>query len=145
METSSYSRSYVIPGDYTTATMPDATLNKGMFCWNSDSPFNCYMESDGTVWKATSQATTATYNGNTNASGDYTVTFPATKAQIPHVNPSLYPTNNAAMICRLTAVSTTGFTVKVEQRSSLNVLGIDLLSFAVTNVSGQPVRVLVVD
>jgi hypothetical protein len=142
MESSSFTPNYVIAGNYTAGTMPPVATNKGMFAW--DTNFACYMQSDGTTWKPTC-AGVSTYTGNTNASGDYTVVFAIEKSGIPNVQPSLQPPNNAAMVCRLTAASTTGFTVKVEQRTSITVLAVDLLSFAVTNVNNQALKVLVID
>lgn len=138
------SKSYVIPGDYIPATMPDPIANKGMFAW--DDTYKCYMQSDGTIWKPTSiTANVTSYTGTSDASGNWTVTFPVAKLTIPHVNPQLYPPTNSFMICRLTSVSLTGFTVKIETRTTLNVVGIDLLSSAATNLASQPIRALVVD
>lgn len=144
MESTSYTPNYVIPGDFTPQTMPDPANNKGMFAW--DDAYKCYMQCDGVEWKPTSiTANVTSYTGVTNAQGEWTVTFATPKLVVPHVNPQLYPTTDASITCRLIAVSINGFTVKVEQRSSLTVLTMSVLSFAVTNVNGANIRALVVD
>lgn len=84
------------------------------------------------------------YTGTTNASGIYTVTFPTAFPAPPHVNPTLInPTTEQAF--RVTAVSTTGFTVHVFQRGGLTVLGLTLLALATTNVNGASLSVLVME
>lgn len=42
----------VVPGTFTTATMPPAALFPQFFAWNSD--IACFMQSDGSQWKTTS-------------------------------------------------------------------------------------------
>lgn len=82
------------------------------------------------------------YNGTTNASGDYTVVYPAAYLTTPAVIPVLKAAT-ANQIIRVTANTATGFTVKVEQRNSVNISGTDVLLAGVVNVSGANVQVVV--
>lgn len=85
-----------------------------------------------------------TYSGTSDASGNYTITYGTAYSSTPHVNPTLIG-NDDHTACRITTSSTTGFTIKVEARSSLSVLGVNLASFAVSNVVGASVGVLVIE
>lgn len=85
------------------------------------------------------------YNGTTDANGDYTVVFAKAYPAIPHVNPTTYPSADAVTRIRVTAVSTTGFTVHTEKNASVNLLGIDILGIGTALVASVPVRVLVVE
>ena len=84
--------------------------------------------------------TTDKYEGTSNGSGLFTVTFSVAKPSIPHLIVNL-PGAAANVDFTITSVSTTGFTILVFSRASLTVLGINLLSFATTVVSGQSVKV----
>lgn len=78
-----------------------------------------------------------TYLGTTNTSGNYTVTYATAFAAVPDVQPQLQagtPTQTA----RITASTTTGFTINVQNRT--DVIGL-LPSYA--NVNGASVSVLV--
>lgn len=88
-----------------------------------------------------------TFTGVTNASGDYTVTYSPTYSGSvsPNVSPQMFPSNNVNMIIRITAATVTGFTVRVEQKSALNVLGIDVVTFNSTPVVGANVKVTVME
>lgn len=78
-----------------------------------------------------------TYSGTTSGAGVYTVTFGTAYATAPDVQPQLInPTDN--QFVRVTAVSTTGFTVNA--RSRTDVVGL-LPAFA--NLNGATVSVLV--
>lgn len=84
------------------------------------------------------------YAGVTNGSGDYSVTFPTAYPAAPFVTP-IANLLDASYSARVTAVSASGFTVRIEQRGSLSVLGLNVLSFAVNGASGAMARVLVVE
>lgn len=84
------------------------------------------------------------YKGVTNASGEFTVLFAEPYLVTPSAYPVQLPTSFSNRTVRITALSTTGFTVKVEQRSSVNLLGIDVLLSATTNVNSANVAVLVI-
>lgn len=82
-------------------------------------------------------------SGTTNASGDAVFTFSPAFAVAPHIDATITPQSNVNHKCRLTAVSTTGCTVRVESQNQafLSLLGIDVLSAAVTAVSGATVSI----
>lgn len=82
-------------------------------------------------------------SGTTNASGDVSFTFSPAFAVAPHIDATITPQSNVNHKCRLTAVSTTGCTVRVESQNQafLSLLGLDVLSAAVTAVSGATVSI----
>lgn len=82
------------------------------------------------------------YSGTTNASGLYTITFAAPFAAVPMVTPVVVGSNTETS-WRIVSRSETGFSIHVYARAKLTVTLIDLLSFAVTNVSGAIVDVTV--
>lgn len=84
------------------------------------------------------------YSGVTNGSGLYSVTYAAAypAGKIPSVIPSMVGAPNTHS-ARVTASSETGFTVKVESRSLVTILSIEVLSSAVTPVTNQAVSVIV--
>jgi len=135
--------SNIIQGNYTPSTMPDPTVNARKLAY--DVTYNCFMMSDGTQWRKPSYDVWTDYSGVTNASGDYTVTYATPKSVVPFVAPVLSPNLDSSLLFRLASSTVNGFTVKCEQRASLTVLGINLLSFAVTNVNNQPIKVVVKD
>ena len=86
-----------------------------------------------------------TYNGVTDGSGDYSVTFAKPFPSVPHINPVCYPPADSTTRVRVTAASTTGFTVKTEKNSGVTVLSVDVLALSTANMAGIPVRVVVVE
>lgn len=59
-----------------------------------------------------------TFSGSTNSSGNYTVTFTNPYPSIPNVQPQ--PINpDVRDVCRVTSVSTTGFTINIQRRTDL--------------------------
>ena len=85
------------------------------------------------------------YKGTTNGSGDFTVNYPVAYASIPTIVPVQTPTTAPNRTVRVVSSTTTGFTVKVEQRSSVNLLGVDVLLSATTPVSGANISVIVLE
>lgn len=84
-----------------------------------------------------------TYHGTTNGSGDYTVTFGTPFPTVPTIDPTLKaPTSNRQTV-RVTSISTTGFTVRVEERQTLTVLALDVLGVTVTNIAGASLCVTI--
>lgn len=86
---------------------------------------------------SSSDSTISIYTGTTNASGNYTITYPVVLSAIPHINPVLQAGTNT-QILKVTANTTTGFTVQVVNR--VDILGL-LPSYTV--VSGAAVSVCV--
>lgn len=85
------------------------------------------------------------YSGTTNSSGNYTVTFSSSFGVAPNIQSNITNQSASNQTIRVTSVSTTGFTINVFSRATLTVLGVDLLSSAVTNVNGATVDVLVTE
>lgn len=83
-----------------------------------------------------------TFLGTTNASGNYTVVYGTAFPTVPDVQPVLQ-TGTVDQSVRVTASSTTGFTVQVTQRNSVNILGSDVLLSTTSVVNGASVSVLV--
>lgn len=133
--------SRIIPGNFTPSTMP--TPQEGYYAW--DTTYGCYMLACGGVWKKPNYDVTTDYSGSTDVNGNYTVTYTTMKSTVPFVCAVLSPQTDASISYRLSSSTVNGFTIKAEQRASLNVLGVNLLSFAVTNAAAQPVRVFVKD
>lgn len=76
------------------------------------------------------------YNGVTDASGVWSVTFPTPFADAPHVNAEIVnPDNQTAF--RFLAITSLGFSLHVYRRTSVNVLGLQVPNFTVANVAGQ--------
>lgn len=84
--------------------------------------------------------------GTTNASGDYTYTYGSAFSAIPNVQPVIRGQTNDKQFCMLSSSTTTGFTVKVVQRNTVNIIGIGLVLLeTVSNVSGATVDVIVTE
>lgn len=85
---------------------------------------------------------TETFLGSSDASGNYTVAYGASYPSTPDVQPQLQ-TGIVTQSVRITASSTTGFTVNITNRAVTSLLGIDLISGTATVVNGASVSVLV--
>lgn len=83
-----------------------------------------------------------TFLGTTDGSGNYTVTYSTPYASVPDVQPQLQ-SGTPSQVVRITSSTTTGFTVQVTNRASVNLLGFEILLAATTPVSGSSVSVLV--
>lgn len=86
---------------------------------------------------------TETYLGTTDGSGNYTVTYSQAFSTTPDIQPQLQA-GTSSQVVRITSSTTTGFTVQVTERSSVNLLGVEVLLAATTPVSGSSVGVLVI-
>lgn len=114
-------------------TIPAAQVNSD---WNSTSGLSQVLN------KPFIRRTEA-YEGTTDSNGEFSVTYTTAFSVRPVVNPQITVQSNPNQSVRVTASSTTGFTVKVEQRATLSVLGLDVLAASPTAVSGQTVSVSV--
>jgi hypothetical protein len=85
------------------------------------------------------------YSGTSNASGVYTVTFAQAYSVAPNIQANIVNQSATNQFIRITSISTTGFTVNVFQRNSINLLGTDVLLFSTANVSGASVDVLITE
>lgn len=84
-----------------------------------------------------------TYDGTTDANGLFTVVYPVAFPAVPSVLPEPPASNNQVWVMASSTVS--GFSLRLVQRASANVLGNDLLLAAVTNVAGAVVRAEVIE
>lgn len=85
------------------------------------------------------------YSGTTNASGVYTVTFSTPYAVTPNIQANMVNQSATNQFLRISAISTTGFTVNTFARASLTVLGLELLAAATVVVPSAPVDVLITE
>lgn len=83
------------------------------------------------------------YAGTTNGAGTFSVVYSPAFESVPHVDPQIIPQSNANRSCRVTASTESGFTVIVEERATLSVLGLNVVAAEPTPVSGSPISVLV--
>ena len=86
-----------------------------------------------------------TYNGTTNATGDYSVVYVDAFSRPPKVIPTLSAPAASGVSVRLVSSTTTGFAVKTEQFASASVLGVDVLTTTVTNSPSKGVDIVVVE
>jgi hypothetical protein len=135
----------IIPGQFMFATLPPAIDNKLYLAYATDINGGSYCVSDGIVWRPVDMKRIEAYSGTTDASGNFSVTYLVPYNTIPYVGPSTYPNADATTRVRVTASSTTGFTVHTEKNSTVTILTIDVLSPGVIAVGSVPVRVLVIE
>jgi hypothetical protein len=83
------------------------------------------------------------YTGTTDANGLYTVTYPVAFSAIPNVQPE--PPSVANYTWIKVSSTTAGFSLRLIQRASLTVLGLEVLAATFTNVPAIAARVLVVE
>lgn len=83
-----------------------------------------------------------TYSGTTDANGLFTVTYTTAFPSVPTIQPGPYASNNH--VWQKVSSTTTGFSLRLVQRASVNLLSTDLLLSAVTNVSGASVKATVI-
>lgn len=104
---------------------------------------NLSIDADG-VLSATPSRRIETYFGTTDGNGDYSVTYAPAFTEIPCVLPDLISTANS-QTWRISDSTVNGFTVRVEQRSSVDVLGVQVVGFTTTPVSGAELNVTVME
>ena len=106
---------------------------------------NKYFTSDRVrdVLKSMGYRKVVNYMGITNSSGEYSIVFETPYDIVPDVQVQVYPNTTANQTVRLTSVSEQGFTVKVEQRNAVSILGIEVLLAITTGVPNANVNVQV--
>lgn len=135
----------IIPGAFTMAATPSASINYHRMCWVTDRPGGAgLMLSDGSNWLTVDKRSDC-YAGTTNGSGQFSKVYDTPFQSIPHVNPVCDVGADSTTRVRLIASSTAGFTVQTEKNSGLQVLGIDVLGLATAAVPTVPVRVFVTE
>lgn len=95
------------------------------------------------VWATETFSQSISYSGTTNSSGEYTITFPTPYSIEPNIQISIPNQSVTNYFTRVSSVSTTGCTIHVYQRSTVTILGAEVLLATTTNVSGINVDVLV--
>lgn len=135
-----FTPNYLVPADTTGKWLPVGTPIPGAQVnadWNSTSGPSEILNKPGLL-------RIDTYLGTTDGSGNYTITYPEAFSTVPDVQPQLQA-GTPSQVVRITSSTTTGFTVQVTNRASVNLLGFELLLAATTPVSGASVGVLVVE
>lgn len=84
-----------------------------------------------------------TYAATTDANGLVTVTYATAFTGVPNVQPGPPPSSDMSWV--LVSSTAAGFSIRLVQRAVLTVLALQVLAGTVTNVSGSPARVLVVE
>lgn len=83
-----------------------------------------------------------TFSGVTDSSGNFTVTYSTAYPAAPHVNPQIIA-GTPSQVVRVTASSTTGFTVNATNRATVTLLATEVLLAATTPVVGASISVSV--
>lgn len=83
------------------------------------------------------------YIGTTDTNGLFTITYPVAFSAIPNVQPE--PPSVANYTWVKVSSTTTGFSLRLIQRASLTVLGLELLAATFTNVPSVASKALVVE
>lgn len=83
------------------------------------------------------------YIGVTDANGLYTVVYPTPFASRPSIQPE--PPLAPNQVWTLVTSTATGFSVRLTQRASVTLLGLEVLLAATTNATAAPARVQVVE
>lgn len=85
-----------------------------------------------------------TFLGNTDSSGNYTVTYDTPFDVVPDVQPQIQA-GTPSQVARITSSTTTGFTVQVTQRNTVSLLGVEVLLGTTVVVNNSLVSVLVTE
>lgn len=83
-----------------------------------------------------------TYSGTTDSNGLFTVTYATEFPEIPSVHPAPPDSSNQAWV--KVSSTTTGFSLKLVQRSAVTLLAVEVLLAGVSNVVGASVKAIVV-
>lgn len=132
-------RPTLFSGDYNSLTnkpaIPAAQVNSD---WNSTSGLSQILNKPAIPVVRRSE----TFNGVTNASGNYSVVYTTPYASVPDVQPQL-TAGTPSQVVRITSSTVSGFTVNVTNRASVTLLATEILLAATTPVSAAAVSVLV--
>lgn len=101
-----------------------------------------YIRGDGVLATFPVARRIETYIGTTDANGLITVTYSAAFTGVPSVQPA--PPLAANQVWTIVSATPAGFSLRLTQRASVTLLGLEVLLAATTNVSGAPAQVLVV-
>lgn len=101
-----------------------------------------YVRGDGSLATLPNARRIEVYPGTTNAAGQVVVTYPTAYPVVPIVQPPAPATAN--QVWTTVSSTTTGFTLQLNQRNSINLLNADVLLGATVPVSGSSALFLVV-
>jgi len=101
-----------------------------------------YVRGDGVLATLPVGKRIETFTGNTDVNGLITVTYSPAYPSVPSVQPGPPPSSDMSWV--LVSSTTTGFSIRLVQRSVLTVLSLQVLAGTVTNVASSPTQVLVV-
>lgn len=101
-----------------------------------------YVRGDGSLASLPTAKRIESYVGVTDANGLFTVTYPTAFSAVPSVQPG--PPSDSTQSWVLVTSTTTGFSVRLVQRSVLTVLSLQVLAGVVSNVAAASAQVLVV-
>lgn len=101
-----------------------------------------YVRGDGSLGTLPAARRIETYSATTDATGSVTVTYPSAYSAVPNVQPG--PPTAANQVWTVVASSTTGFTLRLQQRASVNLAGLEVLLAATQPVVGAQAQVMVV-
>lgn len=120
-----------------------ATLTQLATKFNTPAGTNLqYVRGDGTLATLPVARRIETYAGTTNASGQIVVTYASSFASVPVVQPPA--PGLASQVWTTISSTTTGFTLQLNQRNVVTLLGLEVLLGATVPVSGAAATVLVV-
>ena len=101
-----------------------------------------YLRGDGSLSTLPAARRIETYAGTTDANGLITVIYPSAYPVTPNVQPA--PPTAANQVWVMVSSTASGFSLRLTQRASATVVGLEVLLAATTNVSGAPAQVMVV-
>jgi len=101
-----------------------------------------YVRGDGALATLPVAKRIETYTGTTNAAGQVVVTYGTAYPAVPNVQPG--PPALANQIWTVVSNTAAGFTLQLNQRNVVTLLGIEVLLGATVPVNGAPAQVLVV-
>jgi len=84
-----------------------------------------------------------TYTGTTSAAGQIIVTYPTVFSQAPNVQPP--PPAVASQVWTLVSSTATGFTLQLNQRNVVTLLGLEVLLGATVPVVGSAAQIIVIE
>lgn len=120
-----------------------SSVGDGTYAYATDEHVG-YQKCNG-VWTFVPNKRQECYSGTTNSSGVYTISFTTAYAVAPNIQASITNQGGSNQYLRVTAVSTTGFTINAYSFSTNTILGIINLTSTTANTNGATVDVIVTE
>lgn len=102
-----------------------------------------YVRGDGSLATLPASRRIDTYQSTTDASGLITVVYATPFSSVPSVQPPAPAAAN--QVWTMVSSTANGFSLRLSQRASVQLLGVEVLLAATTNVAGAPAQIVVVD